>query len=253
MAQVRGICKLCHKEDLLCESHIIPEYFFTGMYDEKHTALALSALPYSEGRIRKGFYDRLLCASCEHFLNSEFETYAIGVWQSQFPGEDHGSGYVMRGLDYTRFKLFHLSVLWRASVSNRNTFRNVRLGPHEEVIRKMILDKNPGRDDQYTFYGNYQTFEGDSITYVTEPGPARMEGHKVYVFDFGSCIWRYIVSSHPIGEIGPFCFNSQGILLLPKKDIKNDPRLLRITAEARKSDLYREGDKRHHLIDRKCA
>jgi hypothetical protein len=254
MAKFIGICKLCLKEDFLCESHIIPEYFFKGMYDEKHRALELGTGPYEESYIRKGFYDRLLCVSCEAYLNSEFETYAIGVWQNQFPGEDHGIGYQLLGLDYMRFKLFHLSVLWRASVSKRDIFRNVNLGPHEEIIRKMILEKDPGRDDQYTFFGNFQTLEGNSLAYTAEPGPARTEdGHSIYVFDFGSCVWRYFVSSHPLGKVKDYCFNSKGRLLLPKTDIKNDRRLLRIIKAARNSPLYREGGKHHHLLNKTCS
>jgi hypothetical protein len=50
----------------------------------------------------------------------------------------------INGLDYAMFKLFHLSVLWRAGVSTREEFRNVKLGSHEDVIRQMLLRDDPG-------------------------------------------------------------------------------------------------------------
>jgi hypothetical protein len=56
---------------------------------------------------------------------------------------------VIHNVDYTPFKLFQLSVLWRASVANRKEFRFVDIGEHEEIIRRMLLTSDPGAPDEY--------------------------------------------------------------------------------------------------------
>ncbi len=56
--------------------------------------------------------------------------------------------------DYATFKLFHLSVLFRASVSSLSTFQEVNLGAlHEERIRQMLLNEDPGKDWEYPILG----------------------------------------------------------------------------------------------------
>jgi hypothetical protein len=44
--------------------------------------------------------------------------------------------------------MFHLSLLWRMSVSKHPYFKEVSLGPHEEVLRRMLLEARPGEPDQ---------------------------------------------------------------------------------------------------------
>lgn len=58
-------CALCQNTRKLCKSHIIPEFFYTELYDKNHRFKAI----YSKwGKIvfhYKGFRERLLCEECE--------------------------------------------------------------------------------------------------------------------------------------------------------------------------------------------
>jgi hypothetical protein len=54
------------------------------------------------------------------------------------------------GFDYSRMKLFLLSVLWRMGVAKAPAFTNVKLGPHTERIGRMLLDGDP---QEVTDYG----------------------------------------------------------------------------------------------------
>ena len=58
-------------------------------------------------------------------------------------------GAVLNGIDYATFRLFDLSVLFRASTSDHPNFREVDIGPHEERFRRMLLEGDPGQDRQY--------------------------------------------------------------------------------------------------------
>ena len=54
-------------------------------------------------------------------------------------------------IEYSKFKPFVLSVLWRAGVSSLDVFDQVKLGLHEEILREMILNDEPGTEGIYPF------------------------------------------------------------------------------------------------------
>lgn len=63
---MKASCKLCQKERELKYSHIIPEYFYTPIYDENHRFMEIS--PQSEKLVKfnqKGVREFLLCKDCE--------------------------------------------------------------------------------------------------------------------------------------------------------------------------------------------
>jgi len=88
--------------------------------------------------LQKGIRERLLCVDCEQWLNDKYEKPFLKQWFVDLPlptriAQDAAHTAVY---DYLTFKLFHLSILFRASVSSLPTFREVHLGVHEEHIRK---------------------------------------------------------------------------------------------------------------------
>src|SRR3546814_6453061 len=64
-------------------------------------------------------------------------------------GQRNGSIVSVTGIDYAQFKLFLLSLLWRAGVAKGRYFERVTLGPHEERLRAMLHDGDPGPFDLY--------------------------------------------------------------------------------------------------------
>jgi hypothetical protein len=71
---------------------------------------------------------------------------------------------VIRGLDYSTFKLFHLSVLWRASVSSGPDFASVRLGVHEERISGNAPLLRPGASNHVSDPRSSPRFAGMPAT-----------------------------------------------------------------------------------------
>lgn len=148
-------CKLCLKEEkLIKRSHIIPDFMYQDIFDEKHRMVRFdpkvlstkTSVPNSE---YEGF---ILCKRCDNEIIGKLEDYAskvlfggkINVSLENFIKPDGLEFTQIKGLDYTKFKLFLLSLLWRASISSRPFFKQVDLGVYEEVIRVMLLTSNPG-------------------------------------------------------------------------------------------------------------
>ena len=68
------ICILCQQEKRLCDSHIIPEFAYADIYDDKHRAVTFSPIAPDERKFeQKGVRDKLLCTDCEGFINDHFE------------------------------------------------------------------------------------------------------------------------------------------------------------------------------------
>ena len=78
--QIMAICKLCKKDKNLCNSHIIPDFFFRLLkksldptkFDYKSFfVLSTEKIPSKK---QTGYFEKMLCEKCENQL-SEYERY----------------------------------------------------------------------------------------------------------------------------------------------------------------------------------
>lgn len=194
-------CRLCLQPAPLCASHVIPEFLYSDLYNDKGHMMGIHGRGKKGWKpLQKGLTEKLLCDTCEQYLSKHFETPFHRSWvaKSLLPSpwpllEPH----VVR-VDYTNIKLFHLSVLWRASVSTLGTFNDVRLGPHEDRIRQMLLARDPGPAWLYPVMG-LVLIKPDARTIVqmiTMPLADRFEGHRCYTMAYGGVHWWTAVASH---------------------------------------------------------
>lgn len=73
------ICKLCLEEkQLIKKSHIIPDFMYKGIYDEKHKIVHINLENIkNKSHTYSGIYDKnILCANCDNEIISKLETYA---------------------------------------------------------------------------------------------------------------------------------------------------------------------------------
>lgn len=192
-------CRLCHMKSKLCKSHIIPEFFFRPMYDEKGIVYKISANPGDRTQFRQnGPKEKLLCVNCEQHIN-RFEEYAHSVFYKNMVYQDTGTPneIMLTQLDYNKLKLFQLSILWRAAVASDPVFSRVSLGPHAERLRKMILSDDPGDVHEYgCILVGLMDEQAGTFDAVMQPEKGRVGGQISYRFIFGSCLWLYVVSNH---------------------------------------------------------
>jgi hypothetical protein len=163
------ICQLCLEEkELLKKSHIIPQFMYKGIFDEQHFMYKLDLSKKNKlSKQPTGIYDKnILCSDCDRRIIGSLETYASmlifggRISDKSKPVFDFSTEGLIEttNIDYTCFKLFLLSLLWRGGISNNDIFRNIELGPHKETIRNMLLNNNPGKELEYetciVFYKN---------------------------------------------------------------------------------------------------
>lgn len=192
-------CKLCLQDRKLRNSHVIPEFFYKPGYDEKHRINVLSTIPTEKNQYaQKGIREKLLCDNCEQIF-SPWEKYVREVFYGGVEKRIYHDRekVILQYLDYTSFKLFQLSVLWRSSVASVKFFSRINLGPHEEKIRRMLLNNDPGEPYRYGCILIMITDESKPIdSLILQPESLKYEGHRIYRFIFGSMMWLYLVSNH---------------------------------------------------------
>jgi len=153
-------CKLCDiKTQLVKKSHIIPQFMYKGMFDEKGRISQLNLNnPKSEVYFQSGIWQKnILCFKCENEFLSKLEGYARVIlfggkyhW-GNLPNYNHLNKNltIANGIDYTRMKLFFLSILWRVHISDRKEFSKVNIGKRSIVLKQMLRNYDPGKEDDF--------------------------------------------------------------------------------------------------------
>jgi hypothetical protein len=219
------ICALCLTTARLCNSHIIPEFMFSSIYDEKHRFHTLTIRKEGRNRMeQKGIRQPLLCQSCESRF-SKLEDYASDVFRGSSNVKSqllpNSSVSLVTGFDYSRFKLFQLSILWRASVATSSFFKEVDLGPHEEPIRSFLLSGNPGPSNRYACLMWRLLLDDDVANgFMMPPTKHKTNGRIHYTFVFGGFLWNFHVSNQPMqSPLDQIPVKEDGTALIDSKSI----------------------------------
>lgn len=207
-------CKLCGGSGPLRRSHILSEFLYELLYDEKHRYVGVRPDPESKNPFeQQGLREYLLCGCCEGRLRA-WETYAAGILRNLPDTTQAGPGEVIevRDVNYGKFKLFQLSLLWRVGVATHASFAEAALGPHLDNIRDLLKDEDPGHRARYgcLLIG----FRGGSVDRVGRPPiSCRIDGHRSLLFLMAGLIWVFVVSAHSESMKGQASFlGPEGIL-----------------------------------------
>ncbi len=195
----QGTCKLCCENTQLRESHIVPEFCYKGIYDDKHRVIEghFTTNSLRMRHAQKGKREYLLCSRCEGILN-KYESSFCEYWNGPngLPERVNDDHLILRDAVYHTFKLFHLSVIWRISVST--SFSPISLGPYNESIRKILFNDSSVPQEHFPIIGCVLTDDEGSIHYeVSAPIIGQYEGSRCYTLRYAGCEWMTIITDHP--------------------------------------------------------
>lgn len=166
-------CALCLKSSDLLESHIYPRHIYKafGLHKKNKEAKYIikpgdpKEVTQIEDLNYDGIKEKLLCKNCEEHLNQNFERYFAELFISfPEPQSNHnitstlqivrdGTQFKeLQNLDYTKVKLYVLSVLWRASVS-KAFGKGIKISSRRKnIMRKMILNVDAGMENEFPIH-----------------------------------------------------------------------------------------------------
>ena len=144
----------------------------------------------------------------------------------------------MTGFDYTQFKLFQLSILWRCSVTSIDFFK-IDLGDHSETLMQMILSEDPGEEDDYACnVSAINTPNGILNCLILRDDVFDIQGHKTCRIIFGGFIWHFYVSIDPKPvEVKESFLKKNGNLIILKADFSKIEFLMKEAEKLNNSGL----------------
>lgn len=152
-------CKLTGTIDKGVKAHIIPRAFYEIPAQDKdlHNYKLISNVKgVSPKKMPIGIYDRTIVTVEGETLFNHLDNYATTLLIDKRNDflvsnlDNDKFGLQLVEYDYSKLKLFALSVLWRAHSSSQKPFEKVNLGNHEKIIRQMILSNQPEDSECYS-------------------------------------------------------------------------------------------------------
>lgn len=200
---------------VLRNSHIVPEFLYAELYNTKNHMMGIHGRGNRGWKaLQNGAKEHLFCESCEQHFNEYFEKPFRKLWVENCPLPDPWTATDVHWItvDYATFKLFHLSILYRAGVSNLPNFTAVQLGPHEEKLRQLLLARNPGEYFQYPVFGYAIVHHNTNrlVQMVSKAQVSRFGGHRCYGILYGGVEWWVYVASDRNPEFEKGSLQSNG-------------------------------------------
>ena len=217
--EINNKCKLCgNTGELIKQSHIIPNFMYQGLLDENNRILfnkmkdeQIKSAQYRQS----GIFDKhILCPACDNDLLGSLERYAASVLYGHgykgfdepeikgATGIDEIRSLQLSKLDYSKFKLFFLSLLWRSHISSNDFFKNVDIEEHESIIRKMLLTQDAGEDQDYKICAMVvQDQKGAVLKITTDPAVKKYDGGWFAVYLIAGFIYFINLSPETKMEI----------------------------------------------------
>jgi hypothetical protein len=185
---------------------------YQDLFDEKHrifeVLLKTDTQLQSKTRQSGGYDKYILCGNCDNKVIGRLERYASlalygGIELTIESSEaQNKSRYInVKGIDYQKFKLFLLSILWRVSISKLPIFKNVKLGVHENILRDKIYLNSPGDSSAYPcaiFTHLHHSAIPKQI--VAEPGCIINDKQQIYAFLIGGNLFVFFTATDPDTE-----------------------------------------------------
>lgn len=219
------ICRWCEKSySKLAKSHIIPRAFCVP--DEQYDRFLIAKNSYKKKRPIGSWDSTILCEGCERdysFIDSNAAEVLLNSFEDLIIPFNNDLDDVAIKIDrkYEQsLKLFLIYTLWKASVSNLEEFKNISLGPYENIIRNDIISKKTFDKKEYSFIG----------CSISEPLGQMMplkrkkkdyEGRTFYNLDLLSFMFDIKVDGRSMPNKYSFLHELEGVIFLKiKKPIK---------------------------------
>lgn len=178
-----GTCRLCTEQKPLVKAHIESRRF--GLWAKAECKNLLEVREHDPRKKieywQNGIWDDgILCQGCDGGFR-DWEDYGFELLSEPagFDGLPKTNAdlqsFVVRGIDFDRFQLFLLSVLWRAAISKEPFYAHVQLGPYEEVIADILRSRKAAGADVFPIIV-FRLVQQNAASAVFPPRKVRIEG-----------------------------------------------------------------------------
>lgn len=240
-----SVCRLCSRTADLKNSHVIPKTFFTQIKRSGPALLAHDDILMRNRTTQDSWSQKLLCGDCELKL-AEWEAYSIEVLRrpsrKKVIVRKSPKEWEFFNVDYSTFRLFQVSVLFRAAVSTRVEYQHVALDGN--AVQRMQYILNSGEAPPVNEFPclmeviRSPSQEGSTYTQVIgAPRTLSIGAQTYYWFVFGGFCWYFVFPKMSREELAYQSYLSRaGYMRLPALHVYEHPWLnIAVTKAALKS------------------
>ncbi|MFC1890859.1 hypothetical protein ACFLZT_00530 [Thermodesulfobacteriota bacterium] len=205
-------CPLCNKKvtEFHKRSHLLPEWMYTEIYNEKHKVLEISKRKQKVTKRQKGYYGQFICKACE-IKTQKYDHYGsliltnrspnnpehklISREHFEFPIDGEKTEYEeWKNIDFKKFQRFVLACILRTQLAgqmkgislNKKHFEKLislyHGGATDDISYPIVVIKNPDNDK----------FRNQVII----PYIKKQRGHHIIEFAGTGFIFNVYVSNH---------------------------------------------------------
>jgi hypothetical protein len=137
-------CCLCLENKKLIKAHVVPRWAFMYLYPEIPDGDNRPLILVGKGKKTLtrpiGPYDsEILCGECDNFLG-DYDNYGKKILLDAEFEPRSSEAYLIKNVNFEKLRIFILSVVWRAAISDREEFERVSIGPYENRLREVLLN-----------------------------------------------------------------------------------------------------------------
>ena len=187
-ADLVSCCRAPHCSSIdWARAHIVPACFARRLSSIRGRNIHLTATGGQRARQQNGETDdNILCRACDAVIG-QLDQYGLEVCQ-RFPTGPYNERFAeLNVVDGDRFALFVLSIIWRASISNRENFACIDLGRYEALAAKALFEGFPMADfSEYSLIANrFWSDHLDAAKFYTLPVRDNIRGINIVKFALG--------------------------------------------------------------------
>lgn len=229
-------CCLCGLDKQLIKAHIIPRKLYEPIRQASSGSPPGDQVPrmYAVGTTQKskqsqsGAYDpNILRGNCDGDVIGPWDQYGQSLLLDSPQPENYlpdntgkPTAYKIDNFDYKKFKLFFMSILWRAEITNHQFFKHISLGPWEKKLRDMIHSQDPGTEHDFSVLPF--KYEGDFSEIMQNPSKQRQGGINFYRFRIPGYGFLIKVDQRKFcSDLHPFMLSPKQPLLIRVMEYKN--------------------------------
>lgn len=206
---IENECQLCLKVGRLQKSHIIPKFIYKKIRDDNFKVIKVLSDNPSVMMNEGGITEKLFCEKCETIFK-KYEDYFNEVWylKSVLVEDLSGKNEIHIDVD-NEFLLFHLSILFRMSISSKSEFSAINLDESDiENLRLLLLNAN-NVDDNYLVSGTIIHKDGYLYDQVlTRAEMYQKEEHIFCKIIYSGVEWLYKISKNEWADFREIAFNT---------------------------------------------
>jgi hypothetical protein len=198
-------CRLCKLNPAILNSHVVSKFIWklSGVIGahKKFDAHCVSHPELSQRNLQDGFNEEILCTQCEG-KRSKLEAIAREqLFASVRRLNLSNDTSVLTGLDYPQIKLFTMFQLWMMGVAKNPFYSHVKLGQHEEELRKLLDTNNPSAPWHFGTTLAVLRTESDRLDGLfTQPNRIRLFRHDAYRYVIAGIHCFSFVTCHDSGH-----------------------------------------------------